>query len=68
MRIAHHEPSGYAAGSAISRDNPDHSAASHKLERAVCDGVFNDGVLRPELFGARSIESGELLQSTDRAG
>jgi len=30
--------------------------------------MFLDGVLRSELLGARSDESGELLQSTDRAG
>jgi hypothetical protein len=58
----------YGRGHALSRHNSRRSAASAQHEFAVSDGLFHDGMLRPELFEQHSSESAQLLQSASGAG
>jgi hypothetical protein len=58
---------GYDTERALSRRNPCRSAASVQLECAVCGGLLHNALLRRELFGERSTESVELLQSAGGA-
>jgi hypothetical protein len=52
---------GVACGGALSHDLPDRSIASAEHACALCDGLFDSDVLRPELLEERSSESAQLL-------
>jgi hypothetical protein len=59
---------GVTCARALSRDIPDRFIASAQHACGLCDGLFHDGVLRPELFEQRCSESAQLLQSASGTG
>jgi len=68
-QIAFAVQSGYGISPrALSRHNPCCPASSAQHECAICYGLSDNRVLRPELFEQRSAESAELLQSANFAG
>ena len=67
MRIAFGAQFRLAGCRALSRFDSCFAAAPAQYECDTCDGMFYTGLLRPELFGARSGESGKLLPGSGRS-